>query len=68
MVKKWKPAGEIKVETILHVSATGEGLALFLPKRLCETYDIIGGDQVKVELKTLFKRDWTGEEKGEERR
>lgn len=59
--KKWKSAGEIKETRTLRVSAQGSGLYLFLPKRFCDTYGIIGGDQIKVVLKELFKRDWKGE-------
>lgn len=63
--KKWKKDREIKELITLRVAAQGSGLYLFLPKALCEQYDINGGDRVKVQLRVLFKRDYEGEEKGE---
>jgi len=39
----------------LRVSAHGEGLALFLPKRKCETYGIIASDQIKVKMLDHFR-------------
>lgn len=67
MSKKWKRVGEIKENRTLRVSGSGAGLYLFLPKKLCETYDIISGDQIKVKLGVHFKRDYDREEKGEGR-
>lgn len=61
MVKKWRFAREIKELRTLRVSAQGTGLYLFLPKRFCETYGVNGGDQIKVQLRDLFTRDWKGE-------
>jgi len=65
MVKKWKVVREIKERRTLNVSTHGRGLYLYLPKDLCEVYEINGGDRVKVQLLELFKRDHSEEEKGE---
>jgi len=66
MVKKWKVVREIKERRTLNVSSHGRGLYLYLPKDLCEVYDINGGDRVKAQLLELFKRDYEAEEKGKE--
>jgi len=63
MVKKWKETREIKEIRTLNVSTHGRGLYLYLPKDLCEIYEINGGDRVKVQLRSLFKRDYEGEGK-----
>lgn len=62
MRRKWKRAREIKELTTLSVSGHGRGLYLYLPKKLCELYDIDGGDRVKVQLRVLFKPDYEAEE------
>ena len=62
MVKKWKIAREIKERRTLNVSTHGRGLYLYLPKDLCEVYEVNGGDRVKVMLLELFKRDYDAEE------
>jgi len=64
MRKKWKQAREIKELITLSVSGSGGGLYLYLPKKLCEQYDIIAGNRVKVQLRELFKRDYDGERGG----
>lgn len=64
MRKKWKQVSEIKELITLSVSGSGGGLYLYLPKKLCELYDINGGDRVKVQLRGLFKRDYGAEENG----
>jgi len=61
MTKKWKFTREIKELLTLSVSGSGGGLYLYLPKKLCEQYDVTAGDRVKVQLRELFKRDWDGE-------
>ena len=61
MQKKWKHVREVKETRTLKVSGIGNGLYLFLPKRFCETYSINGGDQLKVKIMDLFKRDHEGE-------
>lgn len=61
MVKKWIKVREIKELITLSVSAAGTGLHLHLPKKLCEQYDIIAGDRIKVQLRFLYKRDWSRE-------
>lgn len=61
MVKKWKRVREIKELLTLNVSAAGNGLYLHLKKDLCEQYDIIAGDRIKVQLRILYKRDWSQE-------
>jgi len=66
MNKKWKVVREIKERRTLNVSTHGRGLYLYLPKDLCEVYEINGGDRVKVQLLELFKPDYSEEEKGEE--
>lgn len=63
--KKWKHKREIKETITLSVSGSGGGLYLYLPTKVCEVYDINGGDRVKVQLRELFKRDYEAEEKGE---
>ena len=65
IVKKWKIVKEIKERRTLNVSTHGKGLYLYLPKDLCEVYEINGSDRVKVMLLELFKRDYSEEEKGE---
>lgn len=60
-MEKYKPVGEIKEIRTLRVSASGRGLYLYLPKSLCEQYDIIAGDRIKVQLKEHYKRDWGAE-------
>lgn len=65
MTKLWKMVGEIQETRTLAVSGSGGGLYLYMPKRLCETYNIIAGDQVKVTMRTHLKRDYAAEEKGE---
>ena len=62
MVKKWKIVKEIKERRTLNVSTHGKGLYLYLPKDLCEVYEINGSDRVKVMLLELFKRDYDAEE------
>ena len=62
MRKKWKQTREIKELLTLSVSGSGGGLYLYLPKKLCEQYDIIAGDRVKVQLRDLFKRDYAKED------
>lgn len=59
--KKWKLTREIKELITLSVSGSGGGQYLYLPKKLCEQYDINAGDRVKVQLRELFKRDWAPE-------
>lgn len=61
MRKKWKHSREIKELITLSVSGSGTGLYLYLPKKLCEQYDINAGDRVKVQLRELFKRDYANE-------
>jgi hypothetical protein len=64
LIKKWKEAREINETRTLAVSGSGGGLYLFLPKTFCETYEINGGDQIKVSLRALFKRDYVTEGSG----
>jgi hypothetical protein len=65
VVKKWKVVREIKERRTLNVSSHGRGLYLYLPRDLCEVYEINGGDRVKVMLLDLFKRDYSEENTGE---
>jgi hypothetical protein len=67
MVKKWKLRGEVNEKLTLNVSASGSGLYLHLPKDLCNTYDIIGGERIKVHLVEVYGRDWPAEEEEEKR-
>lgn len=62
--KKWRVIREIKERRTLNVSGHGRGLYLYLPKDLCEVYEINGGDRVKAQLLELFKPAWGAE--GEE--
>ncbi len=55
MRKEWKQAREIKETLSLRVTTTGGRPALFIPKNVCDLYDIRAGDMVKVQLRALFK-------------
>ena len=65
MRKIWKPVKEIQETRTLNVAGAGGGLYLHLPKDLCELYGINGGDTIKVQLRSLYKRDYEAE-RGEE--
>lgn len=55
MAKLFERIGEIKETRSLRVSARGDGLCLYLPKGLCEVYDIISGDKIKAHLTDHYR-------------
>jgi antitoxin component of MazEF toxin-antitoxin module len=55
MSQLYKNIGKIKEVITLQVSARGNGLCLYLPKQLCETYGIHAGHRLKVVIRDHFQ-------------
>lgn len=55
MLSSYENIGEIKEVITLQVSARGEGLCLYLPGKLCETYGIIAGHRLKISIRDHFR-------------
>jgi hypothetical protein len=56
------PKGKIGLKPLLRVSRHGAGNYLYLPKKICETYDIDAGDCIEVELLEHYKEEFREEE------
>jgi hypothetical protein len=65
MSQTYEKIGEIREMITLQVSARGEGLCLYLPKQLCETYGIIAGHRLKVMIRDHFRPRTHNEKVGE---
>jgi len=55
MSEKFEQIGEIRETHSLAVSARGDGLCLYLPKKLCMLYGILAGDRIKVQLREHYR-------------
>jgi len=55
MSQAYEKIGEIKEVITLQVSARGNGLCLYLPKQLCETYGVAAGHRLKVVIRDHFR-------------
>ena len=61
-MKTFKNLGKIGLRVILNASQRGKGVALYLDKKICETFGIRAGDRVEVELLDLYKEELKREE------
>lgn len=57
MVTDWKFIGKINNSIVIRVTAKGDGLALTIPKEICETYNIISGDTIKIVIQDHFRKE-----------
>jgi len=64
MGQAYEKIGEIKEVITLQVSARGNGLCLYLPKQLCETYGVAAGHRLKVVIRDHFRPMPSEREKG----
>jgi len=53
--KFYKKVHEIKEVRSLNVTTTGQSLAVYLPKDLCDQYEIFAGDRVKVQFRAVYR-------------
>jgi hypothetical protein len=55
-ISEWITLGNVNEIITLGVPARGDGLCLYLPKDLCNLYDLIAGDRMKVHLLEHFRK------------
>jgi len=55
-ISDWRLLNDIKETVTLSVSARGNGLAIYLPKDLCDVYGLIAGDRIKISLRDHFRK------------
>lgn len=53
---------DIKTSVISRVSAHGRGLYIYLPKDVVESFDIMAGDKLEVELRRHWRPRMEAEE------
>lgn len=55
MVKPMDFLNKINNSIVLRVSAKGEGLSVTIPKELCDTYQVLSGDYIRISFHEHFR-------------